>query len=85
MPKTQNADLLRRFSMLQDIPSDEWDDMFPKQHSLWTTLDEAYLRNWYSVIPLIEMSYALDRPPWSVMEKAKSLGLRCKREESSQC
>ena len=73
MPKPRSLDALRRYPGLADIPADEWDDYFGRTGKAWEQDEDEYLREWYGREPLVDLAYALERTPWTVMERAHVL------------
>lgn len=77
MPKTKSRWILQHYPPLRDIPEDEWDDVFDRQRKRWSEEEDDYLRQWYGKESTMRVSYALGRCPWSVQDRASSLGLKC--------
>ena len=80
MAKTQSEVLMRRYPPLRDIPDDEWEDFFPPGRK-WTRDDDEYLKSWYGREPIISLTYAIGKPPWSLHDRAQNLGIRCGRND----
>lgn len=73
MARVYSAALLARYRGLSDIPPEEWLDFFPNTDQTWTPEDENYLLDWWGIDDVMDLAYALGRPPWGLQRQVCKL------------
>lgn len=88
MPKpSSDKDYYRRFPVIKDITEDEWDDFFPPitdPRKPWPDEDIEYLQKWFGKIHIMEIAYALGKPPWTVINYATKHGIFTGRNDNKR-
>ena len=73
MPKTTSQWLLKHYPPLREIPEEEWDEVFDRDHEPWSAEDDEYVQTWSGKERVLNIAYALGRTPWKVQHRAKRL------------